>query len=40
LHRAFKQPNAEFVHRLKGEEVGLVMPGRAAAAQGAGASLV
>jgi flagellar biosynthesis protein FlhF len=42
LHRAFKQPNAESVHRLKGEEVGLVMPGRsaAAAAQSAGASLV
>jgi flagellar biosynthesis protein FlhF len=40
LHRAFKQPNAESVHRLKGEEVGLVMPGRGMAAQGAGASLV
>lgn len=40
LHRAFKQPNAESVHRLKGEEVGLVMPARAAAAQSAGASLV
>jgi flagellar biosynthesis protein FlhF len=42
LHRAFKQPSAESVHRLKGEEVGLVMPGRTAAAtkHGMGATLV
>jgi flagellar biosynthesis protein FlhF len=36
LHRAFKQPKAESVHRLKNEEVGLVMPARSAVAAGAG----
>jgi flagellar biosynthesis protein FlhF len=37
LHRAFKQPDAASVHRLKGDEVGLVMP---AGASAPGAALV
>ncbi len=35
LHRAFKQPKVESAHRLKDEEVGLVMPASLNAAQGA-----
>jgi len=41
LHRAFKQPTAESVHRLKEDEVGLVMPtGSIAQAGMKGAALV
>ncbi|MBU3987802.1 MAG: flagellar biosynthesis protein FlhF [Gammaproteobacteria bacterium] len=43
LHRAFKQPKAESAHRLKAEEVGLIMPSRAEtvlAAAPRGAALV
>jgi flagellar biosynthesis protein FlhF len=32
LHRAFKQPKAESVHRLKPDEVGLLMPSQAGSA--------
>ncbi|MEW6513270.1 MAG: flagellar biosynthesis protein FlhF [Pseudomonadota bacterium] len=34
LHRAFKQPAAGSVHRLREDEVGLMMPAQSAAAQG------
>jgi len=40
LHRAFRQPAAESVHRLKEEEVGLVMPARPAPKSPQGATFV
>jgi len=40
LHRAFKQPAATSAHRLKDEELGLVMPTASSGQAGHGAALV